>query len=141
MKNEKLENNELCSFAMHYAFVHSYDEGEVNNSPSLTQPDEVLSISEMLANHVRGLPLNMSHEFDLKSNDNSVDNYIPDVNQMDLVERMEYAKEKAEEIKEITKKAKAESDAYKAKQKEEQETLEAFKEFRKKTESGKTDSE
>lgn len=140
MKKEKLENNEPCSFTMHYAFVHSFDGGELNKSPSMTQPDEVLSIAEMLANHVRGLPMNMAHEFDLDSNDGSVDHYIPDVNAMDLVERMEYAKEKAEEIKEITKKAKAESDSFKAKQKEEQETLEAFKEFRKKTESDKSDS-
>lgn len=140
MKNQKLENNELCSFAMHFAFVHSHDDGEVNNSPSLTQPDDVLSIAEMLSNHVRGLPLNMSHEFDLDSNDGSVDEFIPDVNTMDMVERMEYAKQKLSEVEELRKKAKTESDSHKAKIREEKETLEKFKEFQKNLDSGKPES-
>lgn len=141
MKNEKLENNELMSFAMHYALVHSHDGGEVNMEPSLTQPDDVLSIAEMLHNHVRGLPLDMAHEFDLDANDSSVDHFIPDPASMDLVERMEFAKQQSEEAKQLLAKAQTEAGEHKKKLQEEKETFEDFKKFRKKQKESDTDSE
>jgi len=79
--------------------VHS---GEVSTSPSLTQPDEVLSIREILANHVRGLPMNGSEGVYLQGDDDDPD-YFPDVSGLDLVEIEEYRDYYAKEAKRLKK--------------------------------------
>lgn len=64
------------------------DEGEVNTMPSETQPDKVMTIKEMLARHVRGLPVSGGSGFaDIPEEVG----YIPDIRSLDLTEIKEYA--------------------------------------------------
>lgn len=65
------------------------DLGEVNTLPSETQPDKVMTIKEMLARHVRGLPVSGGSGFvDIPEEVG----YIPDIRSLDLTEIDEYAK-------------------------------------------------
>lgn len=68
--------------------------------PSETQPDEVLSIQEMLENHVRGIPMNMNvhgegayypEEF----------GYIPSPNEIDIIDQQYYAELYANKVRQL----------------------------------------
>lgn len=61
--------------------------GEYNEEPSLTQPDEVLTIREMLLRHARGIALETHHQ-EPRYYDESM-GFIPDIESMDLVDIQE----------------------------------------------------
>lgn len=60
---------------------------EVFTLPSLTQPDEVLTVREMLERHVRGLPIFQNQNGHYLPEELG---YIPDYREMDLTEIDEY---------------------------------------------------
>jgi len=64
-------------------FKEEDPQGEVNNSPSMTQPDEVMTIKEMLIRHVQGLPVE-GHEQGVYLPDEV--GFIPDIRTLDLTE-------------------------------------------------------
>lgn len=82
--------------------------GEVNNQPSLTVPDQTLSMREILSRHARGLPydsFNPVYHGD--------DEYIPNPATLDLVDRQEMAEEISNRVAKIKQTA-AEKAAEKA---------------------------
>lgn len=65
-------------------------EGEVNTLPSETQPNDVMSIKEMLARHLSGAPVNGAPtEGSFYPEDLG---YVPHPNELDLVDRKQYAR-------------------------------------------------
>lgn len=68
---------------------------EVNNLPSETQPDEVLTVREMLERHVRGLPVSGSEQGVYLPEEVG---FIPDYRTLDLTEIDEYRKSYGEAI-------------------------------------------
>lgn len=64
--------------------------GEVNTLPSETQPNDVMSIKEMLARHLSGAPVNGSASPGSYYPEDV--GYVPHPNELDLVDRKEYAK-------------------------------------------------
>lgn len=86
--------------------------GAVNTLPSETQPDEVLSIQEMLENHARGIPQHVNaHYYD----DDDYYPDLPDLHTLDLVE----IKDLADHYKKESKRIQAEINERKEKQKQE----------------------
>lgn len=67
-----------------------YFEGEVNSLPSETMPDQVMSIKDMLARHLRGLPVNGASSPGTYYPEEL--GYVPHPDELDLVDRKEYAK-------------------------------------------------
>lgn len=72
---------------------------EINTEPSQTQPDEVLSIKEMLERHVRGLPVHGNEGVYLPEEIG----YVPDLRSLDLTELEEYRDHYQSESKRIQK--------------------------------------
>lgn len=70
-------------------------EEEINTLPSETQPDEVLTVREMLERHVRGLPVSGSEQGVYLPEEVG---YIPDYRTLDLTEIDEYRKSYGEAI-------------------------------------------
>lgn len=68
---------------------------EVNTLPSETQPDEVLTVREMLERHVRGLPVSGSEQGVYLPEEVG---FIPDYRTLDLTEIDEYRKSYGEAI-------------------------------------------
>lgn len=73
--------------------------GEVNTQPSLTVPDQSMSIQEILNRYARGLPLDGQRVPVYHGEDN----IFPDPKYMDLVDRAEFAEAAQEEIDRIKK--------------------------------------
>lgn len=90
---------------MKQRFKHPYilelfpDEGEVNNEPSLTVPDQSLTVSEILARFARGLPVTASQVSPLFEDTEG----LPDPRSLDLVDRAELAEQYAAELKAFAK--------------------------------------
>lgn len=72
--------------------------GEMNNGPILVQPDEVMTLSEMLSRHARGMPLHGRNDGEYFGEDFG---YIPEPAEMDLVDLYEYRKQISTRIKEL----------------------------------------
>lgn len=68
---------------------------EFNTLPSETQPDEVLTVREMLERHVRGLPVSGSEQGVYLPEEVG---FIPDFRTLDLTEIDEYRKSYGEAI-------------------------------------------
>lgn len=68
--------------------------GEINRKPSVTQPDQSLSIPELLERFVTNRPVQVQ---DMQWHDD----YIPDVKKMDLVERQETIQQLQNQIEQI----------------------------------------
>lgn len=68
---------------------------EINTLPSETQPDEVLTVRQMLERHVRGLPVSGSEQGVYLPEEVG---YIPDYRTLDLTEIDEYRQQYAETI-------------------------------------------
>lgn len=115
--------------------------GEVNNLPSETQPDEVLSIREMLENHVRGLPVSGSSGEGVYLPEEV--GYVPDLRSLDLTEiedlRDQYALSIDETKKKLAEADKAAKELAVQKAEEERQDKEALKAFRKSQKSGEAD--
>lgn len=88
MKAKKFQN----------AFDYKVPEGEINNEPSLTVPNMTMSLEEILTRYTRGgeiatlTPVYQEHdEFDES----------PDLQKMDAVEKLQYAKDIRDSIAEF----------------------------------------
>ena len=76
-------------------FKEESREEEINTLPSETQPDEVLTVREMLERHVRGLPISGNEQGVYLPTEVG---YIPDYRSLDLTEIDEYRKHYSEVI-------------------------------------------
>lgn len=74
-------------------------EGEKNYSPSMTVPDQSMSISEIMSRYARGLPME-----GVKVPIYDEENDLPDPKTMDLAERQEYMEMAKDEISLIKEK-------------------------------------
>lgn len=59
--------------------------GEVNNQPSMTVPDQTMSVQEILKRYAKGLPLD-GQKIPIYDGE---DDYLPDPRHMDLADRQE----------------------------------------------------
>lgn len=75
----------------------SLDVGEINTEPSLTVPDQTMSIREIMARYARGLPIDGARVEIWEGEDSD----LPDPRTLDLAERQELAEEFTEEITRI----------------------------------------
>lgn len=78
----------MTRFKTFLNFREESPRGETNTLPSLTQPDEVLTIRQMLERHVRGLPMSSSPQGGYLPP--GLDD-IPDIRTLDLTEIQDYA--------------------------------------------------
>ena len=103
-------------------FVKSYkgSQGETNNEPSETIPDQSLTVRQLLDNHTRGINNPVKH-YDPQYFETEIPNFT------DLTEIVEYKENLANQIKEVEKQIKEEqkrkSDEQKQKQKEKDSAL------------------
>jgi hypothetical protein len=86
-------------------------EGEVNNEPSQTVPDQSMGLRELLIRYAKGLPLEGAKTPIFEGEDGSE----IDIERLDLAEREELAEQAREELKNLTEKIK--TDVAKAKSK------------------------
>lgn len=89
---------------VHNTLSYNYldHDGEVNNLPSETIPDETMSIREILDRYARGLPLN-GMRTPLYQREPSFDD-LPDPATMDLAERQELAEMLEAELEDLREK-------------------------------------
>lgn len=73
--------------------------GEVNSQPSMTVPDQSLSIKEILDRHARGLPISGNIQIPVYDEEDD----MPDIRTLDLAERQEMAQKYANELIELRK--------------------------------------
>lgn len=76
---------------------------ETNDEPSLTVPDQTMSIKEILTRFASGLPIGGQKEplYD----ESESEEYLPDPRYMDLADRQEYAEMYKQEFQEIKARA------------------------------------
>nr|QJB19016.1 MAG: hypothetical protein [Microvirus sp.] len=85
--------------------MHLYrDPGEKNTQPSMTVPDQAMSVRELLQRYARGLPLG-----GMKTPVFDEDDEMPDIAHLDLAERQEIKEQYEAELTEITEKHKKRS--------------------------------
>ena len=78
---------------------------ETNNEPSLTIPDQTMTIREILTRFSRGLPVDQKIPI---YNESDSDEYFPDPRYMDLAERQELSEIFREELYQIKESSKTE---------------------------------
>lgn len=83
-----------------FNYLEHLTEGEVNNSPSMTIPDQTLSIREILVRYSRGLPI-PNTKTPIYEED-GMD--MPDPKKLDLAEREEYQRKYTTELASILQK-------------------------------------
>ncbi len=80
--------------SLNYDFTEQ--QGEVNTLPSMTIPDQTMSIRTIVDRYTRGLPVTgFTPVYD------GEDHYIPDIKTLDLVERQEMADKIREEVESL----------------------------------------
>jgi|LakMenEpi03Aug12_release.lakeMendotaPanAssembly.Ray.scaffolds.fasta_scaffold71554_4 hypothetical protein len=94
------------------AELFPYD-GEVNNEPSQTVPDQSLGLRELLVRYAKGLPLEGTKTPIFEGEDGSE----IDVDKLDLAEREELANQAREELKHLSEKIKGDIEKAKSKKK------------------------
>ncbi|QCQ85014.1 hypothetical protein [Blackfly microvirus SF02] len=99
-------------------YQHSNQQGEINLLPSLTVPDETMTIQEILARHSHGLPTVGATRVPLydENIDENDPEFIPDPKHMDLADRAEYSKMVVDELKQTKSNLDAASKQRKQKQ-------------------------
>jgi hypothetical protein len=70
--------------------------GEENNEPSMTVPDETMSMREILVRYAKGLPIDGGRNVYYDENDD-----LPDIKTLDLAERQQLAEQYKQEIESI----------------------------------------
>lgn len=100
------------------AFPKQY---EINDQPSMTVPDQTMTLKEILDRYAKGLPVNGNNAVPLYDEEDT----LPDMRTLDLSERAELAEQFAEELHEIKSK-----DEKRKKQQEENDKKE-LEEYRK----------
>jgi hypothetical protein len=88
-------------------------EGEVNNEPSQTVPDQSLGLRELLIRYAKGLPLEGQKTPIFEGEDGSE----IDVEKLDLAEREELADQAREELKNLSTKIKGDIEKARSKKK------------------------
>lgn len=103
--------------SLNYDF-RKHVKGETNDQPSLTIPDQTMSLRTIIERYVRGIPPDNVKIPSWDSDDVDFDDYMPDPNTLDLAERqalaeqakdyiyntkMQYAKDKAAAIQQSDK--------------------------------------
>ena len=78
---------------------------ETNDEPSLTVPDQTMTIREILTRFSRGLPIDQKIPI---YNESDSDEYFPDPRYMDLAERQELSEIFREELYQIKESSKTE---------------------------------
>lgn len=78
--------------------------GEVNTLPSMTVPDQCLSIREILIRYAKGLPISASDPL-YDGEDADFDDLLPDPARMDLEEREAFRNQAIDELKDFTVKS------------------------------------
>ncbi len=78
---------------------------ETNDEPSLTVPDQTMTIREILTRFSRGLPIDQKIPI---YNESDSDEYFPDPRHMDLAERQELSEIFREELYQIKESSKTE---------------------------------
>lgn len=75
--------------------------GEINDMPSMTVPDQAMSMAEILSRFARGLPIEAGRVpiYD-------EENDLPDIRTLDLVERADLAEQYRNELSEYARNAK-----------------------------------
>lgn len=126
--NEQIDTFNSPKKVIHMAtkFVTQWNQAhktqaENNLEPSMTVPDQSMTISEILDRHRRGLTI----EHGKVPMYEGTDDYMPDLTGLDLAERHEEIKKLAEEAKAI----KQRQDDSKRKKQETQQREKYFKEF------------
>lgn len=76
------------------------DKGEVNTLPSLTRPNQAMTVLEILDRHNRGIPVNVSQGMPMYYGDQFE---MPIWEKMDLQERLDYLAEWKSDIQEAKK--------------------------------------
>jgi hypothetical protein len=88
-------------------------EGEVNNEPSQTVPDQSMGLRELLVRYAKGLPLEGQKTPIFEGEDGSE----IDVEKLDLAEREELAEQAREELKNLSTKIKGDIEKARSKRK------------------------
>lgn len=88
----------MTTFRTWINFKEEDHKGEKNTLPSKTQPDEVMSIKEMIIRHARGLPIHANEGVYLPEEIG----YIPDIKTLDLTEIAEYRDQYQQSIERLT---------------------------------------
>lgn len=70
--------------------------GEENDEPSMTVPDETMSMREILVRYAKGLPIDGGRNVYYDENDD-----LPDIKTLDLAERQQLAEHYKQEIESI----------------------------------------
>lgn len=117
-------------FKTQYNQQHFPIKGEKNTLPSMTVPDQTMSVKEILQRYAKGLPLGGA-KVPMYEEDYDEDNtdILPDPKTLDLAELEEFSKQAKSELEEIKEKAnkkakeKAEKKAAEDKAKEREEWL------------------
>lgn len=90
--------------------AHLFDDpGEANYQPSLTIPDQAMSIREIMERYARGLPLD-NVKVPIY---NGEDDDFPDLAKMDLADRQAYIESKELELRELKNRIKAQDEQQK----------------------------
>jgi len=76
---------------------------EKNQKPSMTVPDQALSVREILSRFARGIPVDQHTT--IYEDVESPDDFLPDPRTMDLAERQQYAEMVQEELNHIRSQA------------------------------------
>lgn len=92
MKSHAGFENVRCNQMRHFG-----RQGQQFTLPSMTVPDQVMSLKEILDRFARGLPLD-GEKLPVWDGE---DDYFPDLSKMDLVDRQEYLEATRQEIDEI----------------------------------------
>lgn len=89
-------------FASDYDFENIINEYLPNDEPSQTVPDQAMSIAEIMRRYAQGLPLE-GEKVPFYENEEDIDtgNNMPDVSRMDLVDRLQLAKDAKEHAQEM----------------------------------------
>lgn len=119
-----------------FTYLEEGPELEINTMPSQTQPDEVLSIREMLNRHTNGIPIPGTNREPIYYPEEL--GYVPELERMDLTEiaeMVEHVTEKRKTLEnELKKRDEDEKAAAAARKNEEREMLEFFKKQKSKEE-------
>jgi hypothetical protein len=87
------------------------DEGQINNEPSKTVPDQSMTLRELLVRYAKGLPLEGAKTPVFEGEDGSE----IDIEKLDLAEREELAEMARQELKDISDRIKTEVEKKKSK--------------------------
>jgi len=83
--------------------AHEYPKKyEQNNKPSMTVPDQALSVREILLRFARGIPVDQ--HIPIYEDVESPDDFLPDPRTLDLAERQQYAEMVQEELNHLRSK-------------------------------------